>query len=154
MQDINELTQTLAERLGMENLQFDDEGLCSLLFEDRFTVTLEIDDADNALHLYSNLGKAPEDVIDQLTCFAALLDANLFGRGTAGATLGFEPNSQSLMLSRALALPTLDAETAYTELGRFVQAAGVWSERVAASFWQDADAESPVPDSSFRPLGN
>ena len=145
MRDINELSKTLAGQLGIDELCFSDEGLCSLSFDDRCTVTLEIDDEDGALYLYCNLGKAPEDIVDQLSCFAALLEANLFGRGSAGANLGLEADSRSLMISRALPLATLDAATLQLELGRFVQAAETWRGRVAEAFWQADEAPAPAP---------
>ena len=148
-----DLLQALAQRLGFEALRFDSDGICSLAFEERFTVTLERRDETDTLYLYSTLGPAPEDIIDQLTCFAALLEANLFGRGAGGANLGFEPQSQTLMISRVLPLNQLNAGALQNEFGLFVQATEAWCERVAARFWEDPDA-SEAREPVFNNSGN
>ena len=140
--DTDTLLQPLAERLGLEALDFDDRGTCSLVFDERFTITLELDDEEQMLYLYSTLGKAPEDLIDQLTCFAALLQANLFGRGTGGASLAFEPESQALMISRNCSLMQLSAEALQADVERFVQATDAWYERVSTRFWEDAEDDT------------
>ena len=142
MQDPDTLLQTLAQSLGFETLVFEPDGVCSLAFEERFTVTLERDDENGLLHLYSTLGSAPDDVIDQLTCFAALLQANLFGRGTADANLGYEPDSQTLMLSRKLVLQQLDGDSLQTAFGLFIQATETWSQRIAERFWENSEEDA------------
>ncbi len=147
--DIDTLLQPLTERLGLEALDFDDRGTCSLVFDERFTITLELDDEEQMLHLYSTLGKAPEDLIDQLTCFAALLQANLFGRGTGGASLAFEPESQALMISRNCSLKPLSAKALQADFERFVQATDAWHERVAAQFWQEDDQDNTAQPPSI-----
>ena len=137
--------QALAQRLGFESLPFDNDGICSLAFEERFTITLEWHAEHATLYLHSTLGTAPEDIIDQLTCFAALLEANLFGRGTGGANLAYEPRSQTLMISRTLVLSQLDADALQQAFGVFVQATETWCERVADRFWED-DTEASGGD--------
>jgi hypothetical protein len=135
----DELFIPIAQRLGLDALIFDDSGLCPLVFDDRFTITLELDEDGDTLHLYSTLGQAPEDLIDQLTCFAGLLEANLFGRGTGGATLSFEPDGRYLVINQSLSLQQSNPEALQTLFERFVQAADAWHDRVSNRFWQDPD---------------
>ncbi len=143
--DLAALVQALADQLGLGALAFDDRDTCSLVFEDRFTVTLELDEGAEQLHLYTGLGKAPEDPIDQLTCFAALLEANLFGQGSGGANLALEPESGELLISRGLSLKQLSPGDLQGVFLRFVHAADAWQERVSGRFWEQVEPTGPTP---------
>ena len=140
----NHLTP-IAELLGLEALEFDDRGICTLDFDDRFQTTLEVDEDGDTLHLYAVLGQAPEDAIDQLTCFAAMLDANLFGRGTGGAALAFDGESGSLMLSRSCSVTQPGSNGIASVFSAFVSATEFWQQQVAGEFWRDADGSPETP---------
>ena len=71
------------------------------------TVTLELDEGlsvtlsaeGGQLIAFARLGQAPEN---DVTLMEALLSANLFWRGTAGATLSLDPETRSVYMAQAL----------------------------------------------------
>jgi hypothetical protein len=67
--------------------------------------------------------EAPADV------WRALMEANLFGKGTGGATLGYEPDSQWAYLTRRLPAEGLTAQQWLDEMQGFVAACRQWQTR-------------------------
>ncbi len=141
--DIAAQLKPIAEHLGLETLELDDRDSCSLDFDQQFAISLELDEDGETLHLSAALGAAPADLIDQLACFAAMLDANLFGRGTGGASLAYHADSGTLMLSRACFLTASDPDALVRAFSGFVSATEVWKARVDAEFWRSPDDEEP-----------
>lgn len=155
--DTNELLRPLAEALGLTELTLDDQGTCALVLDDRLPVTLALDDASATLHLYCVLGPGPEDLLHQAACYAAMLDANLFGRGTGGATLAMDPDAGDMVLCRSLPLTQTTPESLLDAAELLIQAADSWHTRVQERFWErldddDAgdDPEPPAPETLMR----
>src|SRR5262245_50605592 len=78
------LIAALGADIGLPNLQLDEEGRCTLDF-DATRVTFELDERAENLFLYSGLGTLSADALPATA--ERLLAANLFWRGTGGATL-------------------------------------------------------------------
>ena len=104
------MVRTLAEfgqHAGMSDLAFDENGACLLVFDPRVAVYLVADPAAADLVLWSPIGELPEAFAAKV--MRRLLYANLFWRETAGATIGLNPENDSVILSRRVPAAGLDA---------------------------------------------
>jgi Tir chaperone protein (CesT) family len=83
---VNELIAGMAQRLGL-SLELNDEGACRLVFEDKYTVDIQVQEGqENRFYFVSTVGQAEAPTEAQLR---TLLDANLFGQGTGEAALAY-----------------------------------------------------------------
>lgn len=142
-----QLVEQFAARMGVAGLALDAHGCAALESQQGVTVNLEHDAAQDLLHLYSHLGADPAR--DRETLYAAMLDANLFGQGTGGATLARDPQDRMLVLCQTVAPASLTGETFESLVLAFMDNAQQWRERLSETGTQDtAAAEAPA-----APLG-
>lgn len=121
---IDRLLAEFGERLELEGLALDEEGVAQLALDD-VLVTLEHDEAGGRLVMTAPLG---EPRGDRAEAYGRLLDANLFWSGTDGATLARERASGMVVMMRALPVAGLDPDGFEGALRGFVDAA----ERIAS----------------------
>lgn len=122
------LLEALGTDLGIAGLHLDDEGRCTLAFDD-VRVTFEFDEQRGQVFLYAGLGILPADAPAAL--LERLLGANLFWRGTGGATLGLDEGSRRLVLVQAVASDTINETAFRAVVERFVATAETWMGRAA-----------------------
>ena len=125
--ELNELLSTL----GMPALEFDANGCASLLFNDSIAVNFEHDRASGLLHLYTDLGPLPVD--GRETVYRALLEANLFGVETRGATLALDQNQNQVVLFKTVHDSSLTLSSFSQLLAGFVDCATLWQQRLISS---------------------
>ena len=92
---VNELIAGMAQ-LGL-SLELNDEGACRLVFEDKYTVDIQVQEGqENRFYfvMHSRPGEAPTEA----GC-APCLDANLFGQGTGEAALAYDPDMEEILPS-------------------------------------------------------
>lgn len=118
------LITALGIDVGLPELRLDGEGRCVLDF-DATRVTFEADEATEALFLYATLGLLPADA--PVATMERLLAANLFWRGTGGATLGFDPASRRIVLAQSLPASRISEVAFKATVERFVTTAELWS---------------------------
>lgn len=151
---MDSLLQALGHLLGLPDLAWDEQLSCTLSFGDDVHLTLYADDERPDLTIYTLIGElhaeSPADV------WRELMEANLFGKGTGGATLGYEPDSQWVYLTRRLPAEGLTAQQGLNEMQEFVAACRQWQakwpqlqSRALASA-QPGDAPARAAD-SVRP---
>ncbi len=142
---INRLLTDFGNALGLDGLSLDENGNCCLSF-DEVVVNIESVGESSLVLFYSSLGVLPEDAGRDV--YSRLLAANYFFYGTAGATVGVEPASGNVALTRvvdATGMEVLDLEAV---IKAFVDAA----ESCAARLSTDAVADEPQ-SAAFR-IGN
>jgi hypothetical protein len=118
------LTQ-LQEKSGISPLQFSDEGVVSFIFNGEFTVSIEKSDNDSLLTIHAKIGELPTE--NQGSCMKALLEANLFGQKTAGASIGLDAGTNEVYLFRSFALHTMEFDYFFDALTSFMQAQQQWT---------------------------
>lgn len=112
MQSSDLLLTALGRHVGMaEPLAFDEQGCARLLFDGSVAVALEVPQGPGPLHMYSVLGALPDGNREAL--LMQLLNANLFGAETGGATLAVDDHSGEIILCRQV-------DTTQTSDGAFV----------------------------------
>jgi len=94
---IEDFVQQLEERSVMKPLKFSEEGVITFIFNDHFTTNIEKSIDNQTLTVYGKIGELPLE--NQESFLTTLLQANLFGRGTKGATIGLEVGTKDLYLS-------------------------------------------------------
>lgn len=114
------------------------------MFDGKIAVNFENDEAQACIHLYAPLGPIPAQGREAL--YKSLLEANLFGAQTLGASLALDEQHQELVLCRCV--PTQDAtgQSFAAVLERFVCAVEEWTLRLGTADFQD-----PV-DRNTRPV--
>lgn len=124
----DEVLETLRRELQIPDLAFNSQNVCRLVFDGRLPVDLESHADSGVLHLHVVVGYANN--LDTAR-MRELLSANLFGHGTAGATLGLDDQRDEILLFRTYALEALDAPRLLQDLVEFVAIAEMWSERLS-----------------------
>ncbi|HTH80059.1 MAG TPA: type III secretion system chaperone [Ramlibacter sp.] len=126
--DSDQLLQSLGLDLGLPNLRFDDNGCARLAIEGAPALNFERD-ANGSIHLYSVLCPQPPEGREAL--YAQLLQGNLFGTSTAGASLAIDEVHREVVLCRTISADLATAPAFIAEVEAFVAAAEDWQARLA-----------------------
>ena len=127
---LHDLVNQYARSIGMSSLSLDDEGRCSLLIDDKFSVTLEPHRDTGALVVFAEIGSVPADW-EHGFC-QKMLEANYFWQHTGGlGTLALKPQEdpnvpRTAALMYQTPLQSLDSGTFQNRLSDFVDTAEAW----------------------------
>lgn len=125
---IEALLLELGNQMGLPNLKLDNNKVCRLIFDKKFTVDIEASEDLRIVHLYSALCIIPPR--DKENLYEALLEANLFGRGTGGASFGVDLEMGEILLSRTLEMEKTDYQDFVNVLESFVNHVEAWTEKI------------------------
>ncbi|MCZ0944080.1 MAG: type III secretion system chaperone [Gammaproteobacteria bacterium] len=108
---LHSLIREFGAAIGLEEMAFDDQQRCNLMFDD-VPVSLELSGGEDSLYIYSVLGPEPAEGAKEL--YSELLKANYAFAQTGGATLALDPGGGGIVLMREepleiLHLPQLEA---------------------------------------------
>lgn len=146
-QDLNDLFSAL----GLPALSFDGNGCARMLFEGDVVVNFERNDMAGLLHLYCDLGALPSGEREAL--YLALLEANLFGVQTRGATLALDTKQDQVVLWRSVHIAALTLSSCSEILKSFVERAAHWRAFLGGSVHRaEPVAASAAPASPFTGL--
>jgi len=148
---LNDLVNEYAGSVGMDSLSLDESGRCSLLFDDRFTVTLESHPDTGALILHSEIGPLPAGQEHALS--AKILEANYFWQHTGGiGTLALAPAipnvPQTIVLMSQTPLQSLDFAAFQSHFSDFIDTTEAWIDYLT-TFGEDDSDDHPLPDTGF-----
>ncbi len=122
----NVLTE-LGNRLGVGNIELDDNGGCLLAFDDDLLVDIEKAGDDPGFYLTATVGSVPSTGREAI--FNELLEANLQGRGTGRASLALDGDLDEIVLNRYIDRDDIDLETLEQELEAFLKLLETWKQR-------------------------
>src|SRR5262245_12217371 len=95
-----QLLAELGETLKIEQITPDESKVGTVLvFDDHITLSIDFKEDTGCLVLSSNLGELPEDNAEPL--LRELLVADLYWHRTAGATLGLDEDTGTVVLTQA-----------------------------------------------------
>jgi hypothetical protein len=124
---VNDLIAGMAQQLGL-SMELNDEGACRLVFEDKYTVDIQVQEGqENRFFFVSTVGQAEAPTEAQLR---TLLDANLFGQGTGEAALAYDPDMEEILLQRCFDARYVDLGQLMAALEEFVNIVASWTERL------------------------
>jgi len=122
------LIAELGAAIGLPELKLDEDGACTLSFDDNITVNLRLDPETDAVVLYSPLGLLEAD--GSVAVKDALLEANLLFQGTGGCTLGVDSNMGLVVLAYREHVAQVRAPLLMERIEAFVNVAEAWRERL------------------------
>lgn len=125
--DLFESMKSLAAHIGLPDLEPDAEGHWEIAADD-FSVHIESVAETDSVFVYSLVGLMPEDPPVEL--LSHLLHANFFTRETAGATLGVDKFSDSIVLFVRWSQSELDHDSFEQRLLDFFEATDLWVKRI------------------------
>ncbi|HZY20493.1 MAG TPA: type III secretion system chaperone [Ramlibacter sp.] len=126
----DQLLIDLGQATGLPGLRLDAAGCARLVFDGHVAVNLEHDPDARAMHLYTTVGTLPAQGREAL--YVELLQANLFGAGTHGATLAVDPAHHEVVLCRTVGLDDASGPGVLAVVEGFVAAAEEWITRLDA----------------------
>lgn len=102
MEAVGNLLKELGRHIGLEQLELDDEGQCTLAFDEDIVVTF-VGDPDGGLNAVSFVGELPDSGAESFV--KSLLAENFLPSNHGGARFAIEPNS-----NRVVAVGRWDAQ--------------------------------------------
>lgn len=126
--NIEDVLKELGAQMGLPGLKLDDNKVCRLIFDKKFTVDIEASEDLKTVHLYSAICVIPPEGKESF--YEGLLEANLFGRGTGGAAFGIDIELGEVLLSRTLQMEKIDYQDFVNILEGFVNHVEAWTDKV------------------------
>jgi hypothetical protein len=150
--DLFQSLKTLAARIGLSDIEPDEDGHWELA-TDEFSVHIESVAETDSVFVYSLVGLMPEDPPVEL--LSHLLHANFFTRETAGATLGVDKFSDSIVLFVRWPQSELDHDSFEQRLLDFFEATDLWVKRIDGWLITDTFADESLgsePEGDIAPI--
>lgn len=126
--NIRDALAELGHQMGV-NVTLNEEGVCRLVFDERFLVDIEASPDQDAVHLYSVLCPIPPD--DKERFYERLLEANLFGGDTGGAWFALDSAHGEVVLNRTVSMANTDYREFADALEGFVNHLEAWDDKLA-----------------------
>jgi hypothetical protein len=140
MMTADQLLDDLGLAMNMPGLRFDASGCARLVFDGKTAVNFENESASGCVQLYCSLAPLPADGREAL--FQTLLQANLFGAKTQGATLAIDSQHHEIVLCRTLRTADATGTSFCDVVEKFVTAAEDWTRRLSTG---SAAAQATTP---------
>lgn len=122
-----ELLSEFGKEIGIPDLTFDENGTCSLIFDD-VVVNIEKNTDDEKIFLYSNLGTIPPQQREAF--YKKLLEANAFFKGTGGGTLAVDEHSNIVLFLYQVPVKSLDHGAFSKTMENYINIVEYWTEQV------------------------
>jgi hypothetical protein len=126
--DIHAILSQLGEQMGLPQLKLDENRVCRLIFDQRLTVDIEASDDEKIVYLYAVAGKLPPEGKEAV--MANILEANLFGKGTGGATFALDHNHHEIYMCRILSVEAVPYQEFVNILEGFVNHLEAWMDKI------------------------
>ncbi len=142
--DINHVIMQFGQNLGLGNLSLDENGLLSLVFDEHLAVELQLAPETGVVFFIAPLSAMPDHQEKARILFQErMLQAPLTEGNLAGAFFCVDPESEEILLMRAIDARTLTTQSLENEMERFVNALDFWSARMEKGVLSfDADGKS------------
>lgn len=126
------LMTELGRLIGMPNLQLDDSGLCELVIDDQWCITIAHHRSRNCLFLHCVI--CPADIMEKLERSALLmmLKGNFPGNGPDGIVFAIDPGGHA-GLQLEVPLGACPDGAMLQAVDRVLREAEAWSARLAVS---------------------
>lgn len=152
--DAHKLIALFGEESGVP-LTLGESGTIDLIFDNDVTITLEHDDPQDMLHVYTVLGQEPLETEQQLSLYRDMLAANAFGHETEGAALSLDDRTGEILLTRRLELPDATVSQLRRIVEGMVDVSLRWREKLAtvghlATALPAMTAKASLPGSGLR----
>lgn len=144
----DQILNQVGQQVGIAELRFNEYGVCSLDLGDRF-VHLELDRPTLQLSLHATVAElsvpAPARLLD------IMMRANYFTLRTAGATLGLDGVSGTVVLYLRWDASVLTFEKFIERFEAFVEALDYWALRLRNEISADPAPHDTIASADRRP---
>lgn len=123
------LINQFASQLGQASLPMDEDGVCSLVVDNKMVINLALRAEAEALVLFAPIGTVPETESGQNAVFRSLLQVNAVA-GPLGYVTGLAEDGRMAMLSIARPIATVEWAIFEPWLGAFIDLVEQWRERL------------------------
>ena len=148
-EQIQLILKEFGEAIGLEGLALDETGYCCLTFDDNIFVSIESDEKENRLLMYSFLGAPKGENVAKV--YGEILDGNFFWRHTQGATLSRDPNSEGIVLMDRIELRDMNYARFEKALENFVNTTESWMRKLeSAQEEEEPEKDGTVQSEDFR----
>lgn len=125
--DINVILEELGRNMGLSKVALDHNGVCRLVFDKVLVVDIEAT-KDDFVYLHAVVGQIPHQQKQEL--YQALLEANLFGKGTGSASFGIDVPRNEILLYRRFYMDRTDYKDFVDGLEQFVNILELWMKKL------------------------
>ncbi len=143
-----ELVRQLGQEIGLSHLDLDpDTQAIRLVFGEDLEVEFEEPGTGNLCFVYASVGPMP--VNTSASRFLETMNANLFGRDTGGAVLGYDAAREELVLFIRFHSHEVSYATFRREIDAFLAALKKWREQLKShAAPPPSDAATPLPSAA------
>lgn len=141
--NVESLLARLAESVGFDSLELDENGECSLLFDRVLPVIFRFSADSLELQISAVLGVYLEE--DELETLKALAKANYAWAGTGGGTLGANLQTREVLLCYREKATDLSWIRFEQILSGFLNTAFFWREKLAGGIKASGEALETAP---------
>ena len=138
---VNIWLKELASLAAIDDLSLNNQGVCALRFGDRVEIVFEIPEQSEVLHLYCPVCEVPTE--EQASFFQRLLEWNMFGLETRGASFAIDRESNRVMLCYSIPIAGTDILEFQNTVGNFAEVCERFCNELSAE-----PANFPVDDMS------
>ena len=140
-QKASQLLRALGQRIGIADLQFNEDRVCRIVIDGSTVVDVEQLEDEQTFYLISTVGSRVPANADT---YELLLRANLFGRGTGGAVLSYDEDKDEVILFQALNAQWFTEEGFASVFEKFLEYTENWIKELLEL--DDEEPEMPVAD--------
>lgn len=141
--NIDNLLDRFGRQLGLGKLKFDENGVCRLVFDEKFNTDIELADDGATFYMYAVVGKIPPD--NREAFYFELLSAHLFGAGTGGGTFAIDRARNEIVFNRSFSQDLTDLDVFAGEVERFVNYLELWTGRFQNGEVGRKKEQAPLP---------
>ena len=151
MEAVGNLLKELGRHIGLEQLELDDEGQCTLAFDEDIVVTF-VGDPEGGLNAVSFVGELPDSGAE--TFVKSLLAENFLPSNHGGARFAIEPNSNRVVAVGRWDAQKTDVIAFSTQLEAFVNSIdGMQKTMAGSNFDETATPQQKIDGGSAPPPG-
>ena len=118
MMTADELLLGISKKFSLNPpLEFDEDRICELVFDDRVWVEFYLSEDEDVLNLSTLVAFLPEEPAIQADVEELLLSANLFGRGTGGAKFSVDSENNEVVLTSTIDVIEVELDEVVKAIG-------------------------------------
>ena len=146
MVDIPNYLESYGKEVGLPNLKFNEQNICSLCFDSKINVDIVYRKEQDQCIFAAPIIDLPSQGQGEL--LRKIMIENVFGMATAGCVFGIEEDRERIVISYTFIASTFTFDLFKTVLGNFVDVVEEWQqkcENMQMSSMDDTDYDAPSP---------
>lgn len=147
MVDIPNYLESYGKEVGLPNLKFNEQNICSLCFDSKISIDIVYRKDQDQCIFAAPIIDLPSQGQGEL--LRKIMIENVFGMATAGCVFGIEEDRERIVISYTFIASTFTFDLFKTVLGNFVDVVEEWQQKCEnmqlSSIDDDASYSAPSP---------